>query len=44
MSPFPRSLHQNLQLELHFLSVLQDWMLRVLSWDKGQKLNKKLNK
>ncbi|KAF2985604.1 hypothetical protein EK904_005114 [Melospiza melodia maxima] len=23
---------------------LQDWMLRVLSWDKGQKLNKKLNK
>ena len=22
----------------------QDWMLRVLSWDKGQKINKKLNK
>ncbi|OWK51577.1 epithelial sodium channel subunit gamma [Lonchura striata] len=24
--------------------VSEDWMLRVLSWDKGQKLNKKLNK
>ncbi|NWW38431.1 SCNNG protein, partial [Panurus biarmicus] len=25
-------------------TVSEDWMLRVLSWDKGQKLNKKLNK
>lgn len=29
----------------HSISVVfQDWMLRVLSWDKGQKINKKLNK
>ncbi|NWQ79749.1 SCNNG protein, partial [Columbina picui] len=25
-------------------AVSEDWMLRVLSWDKGQKINKKLNK
>ncbi|KAM6299158.1 epithelial sodium channel subunit gamma [Aegotheles albertisi] len=25
-------------------TVSEDWMLRVLSWDKGQKINKKLNK
>ncbi|CAM2099950.1 epithelial sodium channel subunit gamma [Caretta caretta] len=25
-------------------SVSEDWMLRVLSWDKGQKINKMLNK
>lgn len=27
-----------------FCVCFQDWMLRVLSWDKGQKINKKLNK